>query len=140
MRNLWHIMNLGRPIPAAASPRGQFNYPRRFPALPSKWELIRSVSSPQQSKSWRTPCAKVIATSAAALALSACAPRPVVTIYCATPEQVQKLKDAEPPRVGDKLTGQAQDDLKTIAGSAVRLRAWGEGLIGVLEGCQEPPR
>jgi hypothetical protein len=75
-----------------------------------------------------------------ALALSGCVTTRYANIYCVTPEQVQKLKDAEPPKVGADLTGQAQDDLKTIAGSAVRLRAWGEGLIGVVEGCQEPPR
>jgi hypothetical protein len=70
-----------------------------------------------------------------ALVLSGCATTRYVTIHCVTPEQYQKLKDAEPPRVGDKLTGQAQDDLKTIAGSTVELRTYSEGLLGVLGGC-----
>ena len=71
-----------------------------------------------------------------ALALAACAPHPrYVSVYCVTPEQYQRLKDAEPPRVGKNLTGQAQEDLKIVAGSAVELRSWGEGLLGVLQGC-----
>jgi hypothetical protein len=78
---------------------------------------------------------------AAALALAGCATTQRFTpVYCVSPDQLQRLKGAEPPRVGEKLTGQAQDDFKIAAGSAVQLRAWGEGLIGVLEGCQEPPR
>lgn len=73
-----------------------------------------------------------------ALALSACAPRPVATIYCVSPTQLQKLKDAEPPKVGGKLTGQAQDDLKIIAENTVLLREYGEGLLGVIGGCVDP--
>jgi hypothetical protein len=77
----------------------------------------------------------------AALALAACAPHPrYISVYCVSPDQLQRLKDAEPPRVGDKLTGQAQDDFKIAAGSAVELRSWGEGLFSVLDGCKEPPR
>jgi hypothetical protein len=77
----------------------------------------------------------------AALALSACAPHPRYTpIYCVTPGQLQRLKDAEPPRVGDRLTGQAQDDFKIAAGSALELRAYSHGLLGVLEGCVEPSK
>jgi hypothetical protein len=77
---------------------------------------------------------------AAALALSGCATTRYVTVACIDQPQLQRLKDAEPPRVGDRLTGQAQDDFKIAAGSAVELRSWGEGLISVLVGCQEPPR
>jgi hypothetical protein len=44
---------------------------------------------------------------------------------------------SEPERVKDKLTGQADKDLKIVAGSAIRLRAWGEGLQTILEGCRE---
>jgi hypothetical protein len=71
----------------------------------------------------------------AALTLGACAPHPAAPIYCVSPQQLQKLKDAKPPKVGGTLTGQSQDDVKIIAGSNVRLRAWGEGLLGVIEGC-----
>jgi hypothetical protein len=58
-----------------------------------------------------------------------------VSVPCTTPEQYQKLKDAEPRKVGDKLTGQAQDDLKIIAGNNVELRQFGHNLLGVIEGC-----
>jgi hypothetical protein len=59
-------------------------------------------------------------------------------VHCLSAEQYQKLKDAEPPKVGNQLTGQAQDDLKTIAGSTVELRTYSEGLLGVLGGCVDP--
>lgn len=70
-----------------------------------------------------------------ALALAGCAHTRYTQIHCLTPDQYQKLKDAEPPKIGDKLTGRADEDIKPIAGSAVRLRAWGQGLLGVLGGC-----
>jgi hypothetical protein len=41
--------------------------------------------------------------------------------------------------VKDKLTGDASKDVGVLAGSAIRLRAWGEGLQSILEGCREPP-
>jgi hypothetical protein len=75
---------------------------------------------------------------AAALALSGCATTRYVTVACIDQPQLQRLKDAEPPRVGDRLTGQAQDDFKIAAGSAVELRSYSHGLLGVLEGCVEP--
>ena len=75
----------------------------------------------------------------AALALSACAPHPrFVSVYCVSPQQIDRLKAAEPPRVGEKLTGQAQDDFKIVAGSAVELRAYSHGLLDVLSGCVDP--
>ena len=77
----------------------------------------------------------ILSIALAALALSACAPHPVAIVHCVTPEQYQKLKNAEPPKVGSKLTGQAQDDLKIIAGRTVELQSWGEGLLGVIAGC-----
>lgn len=58
-----------------------------------------------------------------------------VTVHCVTSEQYQKLKDAEPPKIHDKLTGKANEDIRPIAGSNVRLRAWGQGMLGVLGGC-----
>lgn len=76
-----------------------------------------------------------ITLALAAFALSGCATTRYVTVHCVTPEQLQKLKDAEPERVGGKLTGNAQDDLKIIAGSNVELRQYGRGLLGVLGGC-----
>ena len=41
----------------------------------------------------------------------------------------------EPPRIGDRLTGNAQEDEKTVAASAVELRAYAEGLRTILESC-----
>jgi hypothetical protein len=75
---------------------------------------------------------------AALLALSACATGKdrFVTVPCVTPEQWQELHEAEPPKVGKKLTGEADKDVKIVAGSAVRLRSWGNGLLGVLGGCR----
>ena len=75
---------------------------------------------------------------AALLALSACATgkERYVTVHCVTPEQWQELHEAEPPKVAKKLTGKADEDIRVVAGSAVRLRAWGQGLLGVLQGCR----
>jgi hypothetical protein len=56
-------------------------------------------------------------------------------VPCAAPEQVQKLKDAEPEHIGLKLTGNAQEDFKLAAGNDIALRLWGEGLLGVIQGC-----
>jgi hypothetical protein len=74
------------------------------------------------------------------LALTGCATvhTKYIQTYCVTPDQYAKLKQAEPPKVGDKLTGNAQDDLKTIAGSAVRLRTFSDGLLGVIGACVDP--
>jgi hypothetical protein len=74
----------------------------------------------------------------AALALAGCTTTRYVTVPCVTDQQYQKLKDAEPPKIHDKLTGKANEDIRPIAGSAVRLRSWGTGLLGVLEGCRGP--
>jgi hypothetical protein len=75
----------------------------------------------------------------AAFVLASCAGHVrYVSVYCLTPPQYQKLKDAEPGKVGSKLTGNAQDDLKTIAGSAIELRQYDGDLLNVLGGCVEP--
>jgi hypothetical protein len=71
----------------------------------------------------------------AALALTGCATTRYSTAYCLSHDQALP---AEPPKVKDKLTGQADRDVEIIAGSAIRLRAWGEGLQTILEGCREP--
>lgn len=72
----------------------------------------------------------------AAMALAGCSTTRYVTVPCLTAEQFKKLEQAEPPKVKGDLTGDADKDLRIVAGSAVRLRAWGSGLLGVLEGCQ----
>jgi hypothetical protein len=48
------------------------------------------------------------------------------------------LKLCEPPKVRDQLTGHADKDAGILAGSAIRLRAWGQALNHILEGCREP--
>ena len=68
-------------------------------------------------------------------ALSGCAHTKYVTVPCLS--EGQRIPE-EPERVGSKLTGQAQEDFKIVAGSAVELRAWGRGLRGILEGCTKP--
>jgi hypothetical protein len=71
----------------------------------------------------------------AALALSGCAHVRYVTSPCVSQEQLDELKRAEPPKIHDKLTGRADEDIKPMAGSNIRLRAWGNGLLNVLGGC-----
>jgi ABC-type uncharacterized transport system auxiliary subunit len=77
----------------------------------------------------------LIAFGAVCVALSGCATTRYVTTYCLSHDQTIP---AEPPKVKGQLTGQADKDLEIVAGSAIRLRAWGEGLNIILEGCQEP--
>jgi hypothetical protein len=72
---------------------------------------------------------------AALLTLSGCAHVRYVTVGCISRDQLAERKSAEPPHVSDKLTGKADEDVKVIAGSAIRLRAWGEGNLAILEGC-----
>jgi hypothetical protein len=67
------------------------------------------------------------------LTLSACATP--YRVPCLTPEQLQELEKAEPPKVGDSLSGRADEDIRIISGSAIRLRQWGRGNLEVLRGC-----
>ena len=71
---------------------------------------------------------------AALLALSGCATRPLVT-SCITKEQVEELRRQEPPKIADRLTGRADEDVRVLAGSALRLRLWGHNLLNVVEVC-----
>lgn len=71
----------------------------------------------------------------ATLALSGCTTTKLVPTPCLTPEQVKQLEEAEPEKVGDKLSGKADEDIRVISGSAIRLRAWGRGNLEVLRGC-----
>ena len=75
----------------------------------------------------------LVITLAAAL-LAGCQTTRYVTVPCVGKDQVLP---AEPPKIANRLTGKADEDVKTIAGSAVRLRAWGSGLRQILEGCRE---
>lgn len=69
-----------------------------------------------------------------AIAIAGCAHKPrFITVPCIAPEQ---QIPAEPPRVADKLTGKADEDVRVIAGSALRLRVWGSALRDIVEGCR----
>lgn len=107
-----------------------------FQASPSKWALTQSANSPPQSRNWRKLCAKAFATSAL-LALTGCATTQYkyIPTYCLSPAQ---QLPAEPPKIHDQLTGDASKDVGLLAGSAIRLRSWGEGLQTILEGCRQP--
>lgn len=70
-----------------------------------------------------------------ALALAGCAHTRYVTVPCLTQVQYDKLAGDLPPKVRDQLTGRADQDIKIIAASGVRLRGYSEGLLGVLHGC-----
>ncbi len=43
---------------------------------------------------------------------------------------------AEPPKIAGALTGNAERDIGIVAGSALRLRAWGLELEAILQGCK----
>jgi hypothetical protein len=73
-----------------------------------------------------------------ALCLTGCAttqPVRYTPVYCLSNET---QLPAEPPKVHDQLTGEADKDAGILAGSAIRLRAWGQALNHILEGCREP--
>ena len=71
-----------------------------------------------------------------ALALTGCATTHSYTpVYCLTKAQYEELKAKAPPKVRDQLTGEADKDIRIIAGSAIRLRAYSDGLLTVLGGC-----
>lgn len=69
------------------------------------------------------------------LTLAACTTTRYVKVPCLTPEQFEERQKAEPKRVGDELTGDAQKDVRIIGGSAKELRAWGVGNLTILGGC-----
>jgi hypothetical protein len=75
--------------------------------------------------------------------LSACAKTPPPQIeqhllYCVTPEQYQALVNSKPGLINDKLTGNAQNDFKIVAGQDVLLRIYADGLLKVIGGCIGP--
>ena len=86
---------------------------------------------------------KLSLTTAAALALSACAhgPGPVevrtvevvkpIPVPCAKREQIPAM----PAKVGDQLTGDPVADVSTLAAANLRLRAAMGKALAVLEGC-----
>jgi hypothetical protein len=73
----------------------------------------------------------------AAVAFTGCATTRYVPTYCLAHDQ---QLPAEPPKIKSQLTGDASKDVGVLAGSAIRLRAYGEGLRTILEGCREPAK
>lgn len=67
------------------------------------------------------------------LLISGCT-TPVIS-PCISREQLAELERQEPEKVGPRLTGQADTDVKITAGSAMRLRAWGYNLRDALRIC-----
>jgi hypothetical protein len=87
-----------------------------------------------------TRARKRLALAVPLVFLTACTQTPqvrYVSTPCLTQLQLDQIKSQEPPKVHDQLTGDASHDVGPLAGSAIRLRAWGEGLITVLSGCTE---
>lgn len=86
---------------------------------------------------------KLSLTTAAALALSACAHSPVPvevrTVEVVRPIPVPCVKreaiPAMPAKVGDQLTGDPVADVSTLAAANLRLRAALGKALAVLEGC-----
>lgn len=84
----------------------------------------------------------------AAIALAGCAAKPTppvietriervdvpVAVACVDPKDVP----AEPPRVGDQLTGDAVHDIGPVAASNLRLRAALDQAMALLKGCVLP--
>jgi hypothetical protein len=71
----------------------------------------------------------------AALALAACVTTKYVPTYCITAEQLAELRAQRPQAIRDKLTGKADEDIRTVTGKLVRVQAWGDGLLDVLGSC-----
>ena len=79
---------------------------------------------------------KALVLTALALTLAGCQTTRYVTVPCLDAKQYAELRAALPPKVGQSLTGDAQKDVRIIAGSNVELRGYAEGLLQVLEGCR----
>jgi hypothetical protein len=54
---------------------------------------------------------------------------------CLTKEQYEQLKSQEPPKVRDKLTGKADEDIRPITGSNLLLRSYSHTLLDALKVC-----
>jgi hypothetical protein len=71
----------------------------------------------------------------ASMLITGCTTTRFVRVPCLTPEQLAERQKAEPEKVAPKLTGRADEDVRTIAGSAIELRAWGRGNLDIMSGC-----
>lgn len=101
--------------------------------------MCRTYAKAYRMLNLYAPAHKVGIFGLAYISLAGCAhvQTMYVQTYCLAHDQ---QLPAEPPRVKSDLTGDAAKDVGILAGSAIRLRAWGEGLDRVLEGCREPSR
>lgn len=73
-----------------------------------------------------------------AAALTGCTTTRYSTAYCLTRAQLEQLKAQEPGKIHSQLNGDAAHDVGPLAGSAIRLRAYADGLLVVLGGCIDP--
>jgi hypothetical protein len=74
------------------------------------------------------------------LTLASCAPHPlnvpvIQKVYCLTPEQFQKLVEAEPEKVGNSLDKDLRVAHKQLIGQNILVRQYSDGLLQVLAGC-----
>lgn len=77
------------------------------------------------------------------VALAGCAHKPEVVrevpvptpVTCVDPNRIPN----EPPRVAQRLTGNARRDLEIVAQSAQELRLWGQEMHSLLELCAGKP-
>lgn len=70
------------------------------------------------------------------LALAGCATGPKVVRVPVAVSCAPDTLPAEPERISDKLTGNAERDIGIVAASNIRLRSWGNELRAILTGCQ----
>lgn len=86
-------------------------------------------------RSYFRPWKYAVAATIVVMLIAGCAHTPGPTTRCVTREQFEQIKRDEPPKIADKLSGNAAEDIKPIAGSAVRLRSYARGLVDILGGC-----
>jgi hypothetical protein len=102
------------------------------------WRKVCTPAPPRRLSRCLFGAAFLVLVLSATIALSGCAttqPVRYTPVYCLS--NGTQLP-AEPPKVHDQLTGHADKDAGILAGSAIRLRAWGQALNYILEGCREP--
>ena len=91
-------------------------------------------SGPEIGATLATRMRKRLALAVPLALLTGCAHTPLVT-SCITPSQYQQLESQRPPKVHDKLTGEADKDVRPLAGSIIEHRAYEDVLLGTLKVC-----
>jgi hypothetical protein len=92
----------------------------------------------RHSQAAKLPPLRLLVVGLGGLALTGCATTRYATSYCVTRAQLEQLKQSQPAKVRDQLTGQADRDTQILAGNLIRLRAHDDGLLTVLGGCVDP--